>query len=79
MLSRAVKRGEEMVKAGETDANRVVSEMKALIGGEPLARIDYVKAVDARTMQQIDTVRQPMLVALAVFIGKTRLIDNFAV
>lgn len=77
VLSRAVKRGEELVNAGERDANRIVAEMKALIGEEPLARIDYVKAVDGLTMQQIDTVQRPMLVALAVFIGKTRLIDNF--
>ena len=47
--------------------------------GQPLARIDYVKAVDGLTMQQIDTVKKPMLVALAVYIGKTRLIDNFIV
>ncbi|MDD6039360.1 MAG: pantoate--beta-alanine ligase, partial [bacterium] len=46
---------------------------------EPLARIDYVKAVDGLTMQQITTVKSPMLVALAVYIGKTRLIDNFMV
>lgn len=79
VLSRAVKRGEELVNAGERDANRIVAEMKALIEKEPLARIDYVKAVDGLTMQQIDTVQRPMLVALAVFIGKTRLIDNFSV
>lgn len=79
VLSKAVKLGEELVKAGERDAKKIVSEMSALIEKEPLARIDYVKAVDGLTMQQIDTVKSPMLVALAVFIGKTRLIDNFAV
>lgn len=79
VLSKAVKLGEELVKAGERDAKKIVSEMSALIQKEPLARIDYVKAVDGLTMQQIDTVKSPMLVALAVFIGKTRLIDNFAV
>lgn len=79
VLSKAVKLGEELVKAGECDAKKIVSEMSALIEKEPLARIDYVKAVDGLTMQQIDTVKSPMLVALAVFIGKTRLIDNFAV
>lgn len=79
MLSRAVKLGQELVAGGETDAKKIVSEMRALIEKEPLARIDYVKAVDGLTMQQIDTVKKPMLVALAVYIGKTRLIDNFIV
>ena len=79
VLSRAVKCGQELVEAGETDAKQIVAQMKALIEKEPLARIDYVKAVDGLTMQQIDTVKKPMLVALAVYIGKTRLIDNFMV
>ena len=74
-----MKCGQELVEAGETDAKQIVAQMKALIEKEPLARIDYVKAVDGLTMQQIDTVKKPMLVALAVYIGKTRLIDNFMV
>ena len=79
VLSKAVKLGQELVAGGETDAKKVVSEMSALIEKEPLARIDYVKAVDGLTMQQIDTVKAPMLVALAVYIGKTRLIYNFMI
>lgn len=79
VLSRAVKLGQELVASGESDAKKVVSEMTALIEKEPMARIDYVKAVDGLTMQQINTVKAPMLVALAVYIGKTRLIDNFIV
>ena len=79
VLSKAVKLGQELVAGGETDAKNIVSEMSALIAKEPLARIDYVKAVDGLTMQQIDTVKAPMLVALAVYIGKTRLIDNFMI
>ena len=79
VLSQAVRLGQEMVESGEKDAKKIVSEMSALIEKEPLARIDYVKAVDGLTMQQIDTVKEPMLVALAVYIGKTRLIDNFMI
>ena len=79
VLSRAVKLGQKLVANGETDAKKIVSEMSALIEKEPLARIDYVNAVDGLTMQQIDTVKAPMLVALAVYIGKTRLIDNFMI
>lgn len=79
VLSKAVRLGQKLVAEGETDAKKVVSGMRALIEKEPLARIDYVKAVDGLTMQQIDTVKAPMLVALAVYIGKTRLIDNFII
>ena len=50
--------------------------MKKNIETEPLAKIDYVKAVDGLTMQQVKKVQKPMLVAMAVYIGKTRLIDN---
>jgi pantoate--beta-alanine ligase len=77
ILSKSIKLGQEMVEKGETDTAKVVNAMKELISTEPLARIDYVKAVDGLTMQQISEVKKPMLVAIAVFIGKTRLIDNF--
>lgn len=79
VLSRAVFRGQQMVADGETDAAVVLGEMKQMIEAEPLAKIDYVKAVDGLTMQQIPTIKAPALVAMAVYIGKTRLIDNFIV
>jgi pantoate--beta-alanine ligase len=79
ILSKSIKLGQEMVQKGETDTAKIVTAMKELISTEPLARIDYVKAVDGLTMQQISEVKRPMLVAIAVFIGKTRLIDNFIV
>ena len=50
--------------------------MIALIEAEPLAKIDYVKAVDAETIVPVDTITKPVLFAMAVYIGKTRLIDN---
>ena len=49
------------------------------IQSEPLARIDYVEIVDGLSMQPVDTVQSPTLAAIAVYIGKTRLIDNFIV
>ncbi len=51
--------------------------MKAHIEKEPLARIDYVQAVDADSIEPISEIRGNVLVAMAVYIGKTRLIDNF--
>ena len=77
VLSKAVFLGEKLVKGGETDADAVVSEMTKCIEAEPLAKIDYVSAVDAVTMEPVHTIDRPVLVAMAVYIGKTRLIDNF--
>ncbi len=77
VLSQAIRLGSELVKNGETDASKVTDAMKAHIEAEPLAKIDYVKLVDAATMQQIPVIDRPALCAIAVYIGKTRLIDNF--
>ena len=71
--------GQKMIEDGEKSAEAVVNAMCELINTEPLAKIDYVKAVDGLTMQQIKDVKSPMLVAIAVYIGNTRLIDNFMV
>ena len=71
--------GEKMVKEGETDAAKIKAAMTARIESEPLARIDYVEIVDGLSMQPVDTVQSPALAAIAVYIGKTRLIDNFIV
>ena len=77
VLSKAVFLGEKLVREGEKDADRLVSEMKACIEAEKLAKIDYVSAVDAVTMETVHRIDRPVLVAMAVYIGKTRLIDNF--
>lgn len=79
ILSRAIKVGKQCVEAGERDAHKVVDAMKALIKTEPLARIDYVEAVELNSVQKIDKVQGEVLFAMAVYIGKTRLIDNFIV
>ena len=76
-LSRAVKTGIEVIYTG-ADAKEVLNPMKAIIEAEPLARIDYVMMVDALTMQPIEKADRDVLVAMAVYIGKTRLIDNFS-
>lgn len=76
-LSRSVKRGMEIIKEG-ISAKEVLDEMKKVINEEPLAKIDYVSMVDALTMEDVDKVEGDVLVAMAVYIGKTRLIDNFS-
>ena len=77
ILSKTIFMGQKMVEEGETDAVKLVEAMKKNIETEPLAKIDYIKAVDSLTMQQVTELKSPVLVAMAVYIGKTRLIDNF--
>lgn len=77
VLSRAIKAGKAMVQSGEKDGEKVLDEMKRIISEEPLARIDYVEMVKWDTIEVHHRVDGPVLVAIAVFIGKTRLIDNF--
>ena len=79
ILSQSVFMGQKMVADGETSAKAVKDAMIAKIESQPLAKIDYVEVVDGITMQPIDTIQSPTLVAMAVYIGKTRLIDNFIV
>lgn len=76
-LSQAVKKGQEIIAKG-MDSEAVLKEMCAVIEAEPLAKIDYVSVVDALTMQDVEKVDRDVLVAMAVYIGKTRLIDNFS-
>ncbi len=77
VLYHTIRLGEFMLKNGERNAVKITAAMKEKIGKEPMARIDYVKFVDVSTMQQISEVDRPALCAMAVYIGKTRLIDNF--
>ncbi len=79
ILSKTVELGKKMVSDGETDSKTITDAMKRNIETEPLAKIDYVKIVDALTMQQTEKISGSILCAMAVYIGKTRLIDNFIV
>lgn len=78
-LSRAIFAGEEMAKAGEKDADKIVAKMTEIITAEPMAKIDYVSSVDGLTMAPVSQINGETLFAMAVYIGKTRLIDNFSV
>lgn len=77
VLSRSIFLGKELVENGECDCAKIVATMTAEIEKEPLAKIDYVKIVDLDTMQQVEKIGGGILTAIAVYIGKTRLIDNF--
>ena len=77
VLSRALKAGKEKLEQGVREADLLLDTMREIICQEPMAKIDYVELVDAETLQPINRVDREILVALAVFVGKTRLIDNF--
>ena len=79
VLSQAVFLGQKLVREGETRAKALEEAMTAHIQAEPLARIDYVSVVDGVTMLPVETVSPGDLAAMAVYIGRTRLIDNFTV
>lgn len=79
ILSKSLALGKKAVDEGERDASKVVSIITESLQTEPLARIDYVEVVDFENIQRVETISGETLVAIAVYIGKTRLIDNFIV
>jgi pantoate--beta-alanine ligase len=79
ILSKSLRKGREAVEAGERDAAAVIDIITKSLQTEPLARIDYVEVVDFENIQRTPRIEGEVLVAIAVYIGKTRLIDNFIV
>lgn len=79
ILSKSLKLGYELIKNGETDSKAVIKAISDSISTEPLAKIDYVDVVDFGTITPVDKIGKSVLVAIAVYIGKTRLIDNFII
>lgn len=75
-LSKAIFEGEKMAKEGAS-VKEVLKKMEEIISSEKLAKIDYIQAVDLETIKNVDNFNKDTLVAIAVYIGKTRLIDNF--
>lgn len=79
ILHKALVRGREMIQNGEKQADAVMKEITEIIQSEPLAKIDYVEVVDFDRIESIQTIEGTVLTAVAVYIGKTRLIDNFII
>jgi pantoate--beta-alanine ligase len=69
----------QMVSDGERDVAPIMAAMSERIIGEPHAELDYLSIVDARTLEDVRTVAGEVVAALAVWMGKTRLIDNAVV
>jgi pantoate--beta-alanine ligase len=76
VLHQALERGRAMYREGETDAAKVLGEMRDLIESRPAARVQYVAAVDSTTLDDVAELKPKTMLALAVLLGSTRLIDN---
>ncbi len=77
VLSRALRAAQEAYESGERDARRLRAVMENTITTEPLARLQYVSCANPDTLLELDgEINSPALLSMAVFVGKTRLIDN---
>ncbi|HSK66366.1 MAG TPA: pantoate--beta-alanine ligase [Anaerolineales bacterium] len=76
VLSRALRAAEEVYKEGERDAEKLRGKMKEVLASEPLAEVQYISCADYDTLEELETVSGKALLSMAVYLGKTRLIDN---
>ena len=77
MIHKALVQAKNAYKEGERNAHRLTEIIRNTVEAEPRARLDYVTIADAETLEKLDRVDdRPTLIALAAYVGKTRLIDN---
>ncbi len=77
VMHKALVQAKSAYKEGERNANRIMEIIRNTVESEPRARLDYVAITDAETLERVDRVDdRPTLIALAAYVGKTRLIDN---
>jgi pantoate--beta-alanine ligase len=79
ILHKALSQARQLYSCGTCDAIKLRKEMADIINKEPLAQIDYVSIADSDNLEEIDTIKGKTLVSLAVYFGKTRLIDNIVI
>ena len=77
VLNKSLKLAKEALEKGEKSSNNIINLIKNTIDIENLAKIDYIQVVDALSMKDVQEINSDILVAIAIYIGKTRLIDNF--
>ena len=77
VIHRALLKAKETFKGGERHSGRLADQIRATFDSEPRVRLDYVGIVDADTLERLDKLDdRPILIAVAAFVGKIRLIDN---
>ncbi|MCD6104201.1 MAG: pantoate--beta-alanine ligase [Thermosipho sp. (in: Bacteria)] len=74
-LYKSLLKAKELVESGIKDTQIIKSEMKKILD-QPLLKIDYIEIVDEKTLEPVNKVENKVIVALAVYVGKARLIDN---
>jgi len=79
LIYKSIQKCREMIEAGVTESREIISWMREILNQIPSAQIEYISIVDAETLESIDQVAGKVLVAVAVKIGSTRLIDNILV
>jgi len=79
ILYESLKEAKKWIEDGERDSSRIVDKMRSFIAKEPLAKIDYIAIVDSESLKEVKEIKRGDLIALAVYIGKVRLIDNMKV
>ena len=77
VLNRSLNIAKDLLKHGERNAYKLKEFIKEEISKEPLAKIDYVEIVDSDSLENVEAIEKNVLIPIAVYIGKTRLIDNF--
>jgi pantoate--beta-alanine ligase len=75
-IHRALLAGCGLLHKGERNADRILDEVGSILQSEPLVRIDYVQLCDARTLQDVTRIEDDVVIAIAAYLGETRLIDN---
>jgi len=78
VLFRALSAAKTAYDSGECGAEKLRTLVRETVASEPLARLQYVSCADYDTLEELETVRGKALISMAVFMGETRLIDNFA-
>jgi len=79
ILYKSLKKAEELIKLGERESKKIIKTMRTMIEARPAAKIDYISIVDTKELTDMNTISGDALIALAVSVGKTRLIDNIIV
>jgi pantoate--beta-alanine ligase len=79
VISKAVFEGERLINEGERSPEKIINAMTSIIASEPLAKLDYIELVDSDLLESVVEIKGSVLGAVAVHIGKTRLIDNFII
>lgn len=79
VLRKSILMAKEMIESGERDAIRVQASIIEMIEDEPLSKIDYIEILDFETFDRIKVIQKQTLISMAVYIGKTRLIDNILI